>query len=507
MKGIRPLRILFVEDNPRDAELAEAALAREGLSFTARRVDTQDSLLQTLTEFQPDLIISDYAMPDFDGMQALAVSLAHDPNIPFIILTGSMNEETAVACLRGGVWDYVLKENLSRLAHAVKEALAHRDARVERAEAEEVSRMTERRLRALIENGLDSISLLSADGTLLWESPAVVRNLEYDENQFLGRNIFEIVHPDDLVWTQGRFARIAQTPGARDTGQFRLLRRSGEWRWIEAIVTNLLDEPSVGAIVINYRDITDRKQAEEALRESESRLSLALDAAHMGTFDWDIPNNRITWSRWHEELWGYTPGEFVGTYEAFSERVHPEDLPLINAEIQRCMASREPYAREYRVVWPDGSVHWIQGRGEFTFDENGRPQRMRGVVTETTDRRQAEEALRESERQLSEAQRMARLGRWTVDVPTGKVTWSEELYEVYGRSPDSFTPAFNDFVNVLHPEDRESMREWARACLVGESPAPLEFRTITPVGDVRHIIGQGRLVRDARNEPVRMVGT
>ena len=140
--------------------------------------------------------------------------------------------------------------------------------------------------------------------------------------------------------------------------------------------------------------ITD---GEEALRASEERLRLALDAARMGTFDWDIPNNRIAWSRWHEELWGFKPGEFGGTYEAFSQRVHPDDLFDVDAEVARCIGAHERFAREFRVLWPDGSTHWIAGHGEFTFNKAGEAIRMRGAVVEITARKQAEAALQKSE--------------------------------------------------------------------------------------------------------------
>ena len=142
-----------------------------------------------------------------------------------------------------------------------------------------------------------------------------------------------------------------------------------------------------------------RRQSRE-LAEKEARLRLALQAAHMGMFDWDMQRDTITWSQEHEQLWGFKRGEFDGQYTTFAQRVHPEDLPGVNAEVARCIAARVPFDCEYRVVWPDGSVHWVEGHGEFTFDDGGKPVRMRGVVQETTARRRSEDALRERENQL-----------------------------------------------------------------------------------------------------------
>src|SRR6185503_12000017 len=146
-------------------------------------------------------------------------------------------------------------------------------------QAEETIINNEKRFRALIENGRDNISLLAVDGTLLWESPATTRSLGYASGEFVGHNIFELMHPDDLQWISELYAKLIQEPGSRRDGDFRLRHRDGSWRWNEATVTNMLNEPGVNAIVANYRDITERKQAERALREHEQQLSSVYNTA------------------------------------------------------------------------------------------------------------------------------------------------------------------------------------------------------------------------------------
>lgn len=165
MEADQPLRILFVEDVPADAELAQRALRTEGLAFTSRCVETKDAFLAALAEFQPDLIISDYAMPDFDGRQALQLSLAHDAMRPFIILT-SRDEETAVACMKAGATDYVIKQRMTRLPFAVREALEQKKARLATADAEAAERDqreladTLREVAALLTGTLDLTAVL-----------------------------------------------------------------------------------------------------------------------------------------------------------------------------------------------------------------------------------------------------------------------------------------------------------------------------------------------------------
>lgn len=152
-----------------------------------------------------------------------------------------------------------------------------------------------------------------------------------------------------------------------------------------------------------HTTIAARRATTAKLRESEARLRLALDAAQVGIYDWDIPRDRITWSQWHEQLWGFKPGEFRGTYQEFAERVHPQDLPRVSEELARCRAARERYSCEFRVVWPDGTERWILDRGEFSFGRAGVAVAMRGIVKDITERRHIERQLRESEEKFSKA--------------------------------------------------------------------------------------------------------
>jgi PAS domain S-box-containing protein len=220
------------------------------------------------------------------------------------------------------------------------------------------------------------------------------RNFEqvtgYDAAEIARLNPLDLFGPDERGLVAARIGQVFATGTGEVEADFLAKDGTRTPYYFTGRRTEIDGRPHLVGVGI---DLAARRRAEAALRESEERLRLALEAAQLGTFDWDLPANRITWSRWHEELWGFRPGEFPGTYESFASRVHPEDLTGLNALVEQCLARRTPFEREFRVVWPDGSVHWIYGRGEFVFDPAGRPLRMRGVVMEITARKQADAAL------------------------------------------------------------------------------------------------------------------
>lgn len=260
----------------------------------------------------------------------------------------------------------------------------------QRKAAEHVLRQ-ERDLFDAIINSLPGIFCLQDESGrfLRWN-----RNLEsvtgYTAAELAVRRPFDFFAESDKSLIAQRMAEVLETGRAETEVGF--VGKSGHHTpyYLCAVRAQVFGRTCVIGMGI---DISARKQAEEQLR-------LALDAAHMGIFDWDVLGNQITWSRWHEELWGYRSGEFPGTYDGFAQRVHPDDLAELQAAIDRCMQTHERYMREYRVLWPDGSVHWIAGVGEFEYGSDGRPVRMRGVVREITAQVRAERALRESEQRL-----------------------------------------------------------------------------------------------------------
>jgi PAS domain S-box-containing protein len=252
------LSVLILEDEPDHATLLARALNRAGFRAECTRVETEAEFLSHLDPL-PDVILADYALPQFSGVAALRALHARGLSVPFIVVTGALSsEEAAVVAFHEGADDYLLKDRLGRLGQAVQRALEQHHLRQENLRAEQALKDSERRFRALIEKSADAVMLLGRDYTIRYASPATPAVLGYAASELEGRNAFDLLHSEDLEGTRLEFERLRQAPGLSFSGAARWRHKDDRWRWVESTGTNLLQEPSVAGIVLNFRDITAR---------------------------------------------------------------------------------------------------------------------------------------------------------------------------------------------------------------------------------------------------------
>ncbi len=262
----KELDILIIEDVVHDAELIEQELRSGGLAFRSRRIQNREALLQELQQGRPDVVLSDFTLPEFDALQALHLLRQLQLDVPFILVTGTRSEEVAVECIREGADDYILKASLKRLATSITNALQKRGIEQARLNAEAALRRSEEQYRLIAENTRDLISLVDLAGRFLYASPSHHSGLGYLPETLTGRELLELVHPEDheavrLAWEQALQSRESRV------AEVRFLRQSGEYRMFESIVNWIFDElGQPQRAVILSRDIMRRKEAEEALR-------------------------------------------------------------------------------------------------------------------------------------------------------------------------------------------------------------------------------------------------
>jgi two-component system, cell cycle sensor histidine kinase and response regulator CckA len=260
------VRILLLEDSDADAELIDVELRKAGLDFTARRAVTPVDFERALREFHPDIIVSDHQLPQFSGAAALPLARELAPGAPFILVTGSLDEETAVQYMKAGAADYILKDRLARLGPAVQGALEHQRA-AERMKQQ--LREREEYFKSLIEQALDIIAVLDAEGAIRYASPSVFPLLGYVPEEVVGRRMLDLVHADDAGTTLRVFAEGVATGKGGRLLELRFRHKDGSYRILEAIGRYLLDDPVVRGVVINARDVTERRSLERQLLQAQ----------------------------------------------------------------------------------------------------------------------------------------------------------------------------------------------------------------------------------------------
>jgi PAS domain S-box-containing protein len=188
--------------------------------------------------------------------------------------------------------------------------------------------------------------------------------------------------------------------------------RAGAADYVIKTPTQIRRLPStIRNVLGRHEALLGKARADEELRHSQARLELALAAGHMGVFDWDMLTGRIVWEANHAALFGLAPGEFDGSYAMFVRCLHPDDLLEVERAMQSARDSRSEFDAEYRVVWKDGSVHWVAGRGRYWYDDDGQATRMSGVVIDVDRRRNAEEIARRQQVELAHLLRLSILSK------------------------------------------------------------------------------------------------
>ncbi|MBI4780857.1 MAG: PAS domain S-box protein [Oscillatoriophycideae cyanobacterium NC_groundwater_1537_Pr4_S-0.65um_50_18] len=252
-------------------------------------------------------------------------------------------------------------------------------------------------------------------------------------------------------------------------------------------------------------ELAERNRVEAELRESEERLRSALEASRMGTWDWNIATGQIQWSDNLEAMFGLEAGAFDGSFQMFSERLHPDDRDRVMAAVEQAIATGEDYEIEFRVVYPNSTVRWALSQGKVFYDRNGQPIRMAGNDIDITDRKLAEIALRESEQRYATLSQISPVGIFRTDVQGDCLYINARWCELTGLSPEAAQG--KGWVSALHPDDRDRVfAEWYRATKLN-LPFSSDYRFQTPDGTVSWVIGQAIAEKDVEGHVVGYVGT
>jgi diguanylate cyclase (GGDEF)-like protein/PAS domain S-box-containing protein len=486
------LDLIVVEDSAVDAELEVDALRKAGLTVEVRRVEDEPAFRAALDERLPDAILSDWTLPLFSGRRALEIAHERCPDVPFIFVSGTISESAAIEALRQGAIDYVYKHQLQLLGPALLRAVNEARMLCSLKESEE-------RYRFLFNGITDAVYVhevsIEKPGKFIAVNKGACSMLGYTMVEFLQMEVKDIDIPEQTEKTPFIHEKLFKDGYAiLETCH---VAKDGRKIPVE-INVRLFDFKGKQMVLLVARDITERKRAEEELKFQNVILSTQQEVSIDGILVVDESSTIISYNQRFVEMWGVPP-KLVES---------KDDEPVLQYVATQPVDSegflaRVKYLYEHKQDTSRDEIELLDGR---TFDRYSAPMigddgRYYGRVwyfRDISERKQAETALRQSEAELREAQRVANVGSWELDWKTGTVTWSEEIYRIFGLDPALSAPTLSEHPQILTSSSKSQLDSAIAMTLRTEEPFEVDLELICPDGTTRWITARGEIkLKDA----------
>ena len=410
----QPLRLLVVNEDAEDVRLIRE-LAEQGLKGTTVEVSHSANTGDALAAIEAggfDLLVFDDTIGDTTGIALLRAAKRNPADTPVVFLTDEGDDETAVAALRAGAADYLVKARLTSdlLRNVIRHAMERRDTERLRQQAERALRESERRYRMLMEHASDGILISDSEGHITTVNSRLCEMLDRSREELVQMNIKDLVTPADLRTRPVMFHDEIEGKSVIRERWFR--RKDGSVIPVE-VSARALEDGTIQGIV---RDITERKRAEDALRRSEERFRTVARATNDTVWDWDLLTQQVWWNEGMQLMFRYAREEIGTDSTWWRERLHPEDTERVMTGLKEAVESGEQFWwDEYRFRRGDATYAYIFDRGYIVRDDQGTAVRMIGAMMDITERQQSEEALRASEEQYRALFDTNPLPLWVLD--------------------------------------------------------------------------------------------
>ena len=361
-----------------------------------------------------------------------------------------------------------------------------------------------------------AVTVLDRNGVVLAWNPGAEALYGWPAAEAIGQRVADLLFTETP--SQNAAIKAALDDGNAWTGDYEARRKDKSTVLVHSSVAPVRDDTGefVATVTVS-NDVSERRTLEEMLRQNEERLRSAFATARMGAWSWDATTDVVTWDEHMEARYGLSPGEFGGTFDEYVSRVHPDDREQVVQGVAAVRDSEGDLMSEHRVVWPDGTVHWLEARGRRVHDDDGVFIGMVGVGIDIDERKQLEALMVETAQlrataaivsDLQEAERIARLGSWRWEASTNTVTLSAEMAHMLASEQ---TMSGIEFAEVLqraaHPDDATELTRSANEALgSGRRRYVMECRLLVD-DDVRQMVHRGEILHDETNKIVGVRGT
>ncbi len=369
-------------------------LRQAGFAPHCTHVATEQEFLAAISP-AVDLILVGDALPQGEALRALELAQARDCAIPVIVVADESGEDLVVEAMQRGAADYICTARLARLGPAARRALVLRAAQNEKRRAHAQLVANEQRFRALIEQSADGYALLEQGGFIIYSGPSTYHLLGYTSEEIVGQHSLALLHPDDVANAHVLLQSLLLDPSQQVLVQLRVRHANGDWLWLEIAASNMLAVPTVAALVLNYRDITGRMRAEQALRTAEFTHRTLLE--HLPAIVYQVPldgsSSTLYINRHIEKILGFMPEEWANNPQGWLTHLHPHDIGQVLNQIAAAPHNDAPIRTEFRLLARDGRILWFSDEATVVRDAEGQPLFLQGIMFEVTARKWAEEQV------------------------------------------------------------------------------------------------------------------
>lgn len=488
-------KILIVDNEESVSEFYQTL--EPAYNIEIKTISNRDDICGLMSDYIPEVIVME--LNNFEPqVECLTDIIRHDgiwSDIPIIYLA----EDSDTKFLNNGVDFYVTKPIDIEKFMAMLMSIANRRRNLTRLYSELNNVSMEKETLISTMNNHNLVSVADKHGTIIYANDTFSKVSGYTKDELVGRDhrlLKSGIHPASF------YKEIWETISKGNIWRGTICNRSksGRTYWVDSTIAPFMDSSGKPYKYVSVRsDITN-------LRDNEIRFKSSQVFSKIGTWDWNIQTGDLFWSERVGILFGYGATVPETTYENFVNAIHPQDRDLVLDAIQRCVHHKETYNVEHRVVWPDGSVHWVHESGDVIRNDLGEPVHMLGVVQDINARKIAEQELLDREFMLNEAQSLACLGNRRRDVLTGQTVWSDHLFRILGMVPGSIDPSTFDFFSVVHKEDHQKLIE-ASKLRDKTGFSDVTYRIILPNGSIRHMHELGKVEHDKHGNKLYLHGT
>lgn len=378
----------------------------------------------------------------------------------------------------------------------------------ERKQVRENLERSEAKYRTVINNTQEGFWFIGPDNLTLEANEALYSLLGYPREEILGKSPLDFLDENNHQIMQEKLTRISSTD--HRIYEIDLRRKDGIKVPVQFSATTLWNERHevIGSFAF-VSDLRVRKATENALRETKDRLAFALEGAQEGLWDWKIQTGEVYFSPRMESMLGYQLGEWQPHVETWKRLVHPDDMAEVLGRLHDHLDGRTTfYQTEHRMRHKDGHWVWVKDSGcVVERDAGGQPLRAVGTHVDISELKQIEQVLRRSQTGLAEAQRIAKLGSWELDLTTNELTWSDEVYRIFEVDQERFKVTCEAFLDMIHPDDREKVERAYHESLLHKTPYDIIHRLPMRDGRVKYVHELCETQYDEQGAPISSQGT